>query len=356
MCVTVAAALLLAACGTDDDGSGATVTGAEAVDCATGTLNAQGSSAQKNAMDEWRKNYQQRCEGSTINYEPTGSGAGVQSFVSGAADFAGSDTALTAAQHAQANSRCGGNPAIHLPMVVGPISVAYNLPGVDNLQLRPATIAGIFAGGITRWDDNAIKADNPGASLPSSAIQTVHRSDASGTTDNFTGYLAATAGPAWTFGTGQSWTAPDGTGSKGSDGVATSLRSTEGAIGYLELSFAENAGLTMARVFNGAGQFTEATGDAASRTIHDSRVTGAGNDLTLTIDYGTATAGAYPIVLVTYEIACGRGGPAGKLALIKGFLGYAASGDGQGLLDGLGYAPLPGNIQTRVQAAVDSIA
>ncbi|GIF73597.1 phosphate ABC transporter substrate-binding protein PstS [Asanoa siamensis] len=355
-CVALTAALALSACGVDSNDTGATVAAVWKINCATGTLNAQGSSAQKNAMDEWRKNYQQQCSGATINYEPSGSGAGVQAFISGTADFAGSDTALTSAQQPQANARCGGNPAINLPMVVGPIAVAYNLSGVDNLQLKPQTLAGIFGGSITQWDDDAIKADNPGASLPSETIQTVHRSDESGTTGNFTNYLTAAAGSSWTFGAGQAWKAPGGTGSKGSDGVAQSVSSTDGSIGYMELSFAENAGLNMAKIQNGAGQFQELTPEAASKTIEGAQVTGSGNNLPLTINYTTNTAGAYPIVLVTYEIACSAGGPAGKTPLIKGFLDYTASGEGQGVLNGLGYAPLPGSLQPRVQAAANSIS
>ncbi|WP_203706310.1 phosphate ABC transporter substrate-binding protein PstS [Asanoa iriomotensis] len=356
--VALTASLALGACGTDNP-TDATVGGAgvaQAINCATGTLNAQGSSAQKNAMDEWRKNYQQQCSGSTINYEPTGSGAGVQAFISGTADFAGSDTALTSAQQPQANSRCGGNPAVNLPMVVGPIAVAYNLSGVDNLQLKPTTLAGIFSGDIKQWDDDAIKSDNPGVSLPSSTIQTVHRSDESGTTGNFTNYLTAAAGSSWTFGAGQAWKAPGGTGSKGSDGVAQSVKSTDGSIGYMEQSFAENAGLNMAKIQNGAGQFQELTPEAASKTIEGSPVTGSGNDVTVNIDYATKASGAYPIVLVTYEIVCSKGGPSGKTALIKGFLNYTASSDGQGLLNGLGYAPLPGNVQSRVQSSVNNIS
>ncbi|MEV4537738.1 phosphate ABC transporter substrate-binding protein PstS [Asanoa sp. NPDC049518] len=353
------ATLALSACGADNADSDATVAGAgvaQAINCATGTLNAQGSSAQKNAMDEWRKNYQQQCNGSTINYEPSGSGAGVQAFIAGTADFAGSDTALSADEQSQANQRCNGGPAVNLPMVIGPIAVAYNVSGVDDLQLKPDVLAKIFAGEITQWDDGAITADNPNASLPSTTIQTVHRSDESGTTDNFTSYLAATAGSSWTFGAGKAWKAPGGTGSKGSDGVASSVKSTDGSIGYMELSFAENSGLNIAKIQNGAGQFQELTPEAASKTIEGAAVTGSGNDVTLDIDYATKTDGAYPIVLATYEIVCSKGAPSDKVALLKGFLGYTASSEGQGILNGLGYAPLPGNVQSRVQTSVNNIS
>ena len=358
-CLALTAALALSACGSDNEEPGTpTASGSStaAADCATGTLNAFGSSAQKNAVDEWRKAYQQKCTGSTINYEPSGSGAGVQSFISGTADFAGSDSALKEEEQPKADTRCATGPAIHLPMVIGPIAVAYNLPGVDGLQLKPDTLAKIFGGSIKTWDDAAIKADNPSATLPSSAIQTVHRSDESGTTDNFTAYLSKAAESSWTFGGGKAWKAPGGTGSKGSDGVATSVKSTEGSIGYMEWSYAENGGLSKAKIANGAGEFTELTADAAGKTVASAQVTGTGDDLKMTVDYATTAPGAYPIILVTYEIVCSKGSPADKLALIKGFLSYAASAEGQGSLTDLGYAPLPAEVQTKVEAAINNLA
>lgn len=216
-CLALTAVLGLSACGSDNNepAGGASASGsAAAADCATGTLNAQGSSAQKNAMAEWIKAYQQKCAGSTINYEPSGSGAGIQALIAGTADFAGSDSALKPEEQPQADAKCSGGKAVHLPMVIGPVAVAYNVSGVDNLQLKPATLAKIFAGKATRWDDPAIKADNPDAKLPSTTIQTVHRSDESGTTDNFTKFLAKTAGADWTFENAKAWKAPGGTGAK----------------------------------------------------------------------------------------------------------------------------------------------
>ncbi|MEV4539932.1 phosphate ABC transporter substrate-binding protein PstS [Asanoa sp. NPDC049518] len=359
-CLALTAALALSACGSDNEAP--TTPGASggassaAADCATGTLNAFGSSAQKNAVDEWRKAYQQLCTGTTINYEPNGSGAGIQSFIAKTADFAGSDSALKEEEQPQADARCGSGPAIHLPMVIGPVAVAYNLPGVDGLQLKPDTLAKIFNGSIKKWDDAAIKADNPSATLPSTNIQTVHRSDESGTTDNFTKYLSTVSPSNWTFGNAKAWKAPGGTGSKGSDGVATSVKGAEGTIGYMEWSYAENGGLSKAKIANGAGEFTELTADAAGKTIAGAEVTGTGDDLKMKIDYATKTPGAYPIVLVTYEIVCSKGTPADKLALVKGFLNYAASAEGQGSLTELGYAPLPTEVQTKVQASIKNLA
>ncbi|MFI7603783.1 phosphate ABC transporter substrate-binding protein PstS [Micromonospora sp. NPDC049366] len=357
--LALTATFALSACGSDNNepASGASASGsAAAVDCATGTVNAQGSSAQKNAMAEWIKAYQQKCAGATINYEPSGSGAGIQAFIAGTADFAGSDSALKPEEQPQADAKCVGGKAIHLPMVVGPVAVAYNVSGVDNLQLKPATLAKIFAGKVTKWDDAAIKADNPSATLPSTTIQTVHRSDESGTTDNFTNFLSKTAEADWTFGKAKAWKAPGGTGSKGSDGVASSVKGADGSIGYMEWSFAENAGLKMAKIGNGAGEFAELTAENAGKTIAGAKVEGQGDDLKLSIDYNTKEAGAYPIVLATYEIVCSKGLAADKLPLVKGLLSYAASTEGQTSLTELGYAPLPESVRTKVEAAVKNIS
>jgi phosphate transport system substrate-binding protein len=358
------ATLALAGCGSDNnDDSGSTNnagSGASAgapTDCASGSLTAQGSTAQKNAMDQWIKDYQKKCSGAQINYQGTGSGPGVTAFNTNSADFAGSDSALKDGDETtKATARCASNAALNLPMVTGPIAVAYNLQGVTGLQLSPATIAKIFAGTIKTWDDAAIKADNPSASLPSTAISPVHRNEDSGTTDNFTKYLKTAAGTDWTFDSGKTWKAPGGLGVKGSDGVAGAIKGTAGTIGYVELSFAENSSLSMAKVKNGAGEFTELTGESAGKTIEGAKITGTGNDLKMAIDYTTKAAGAYPIVLVTYEIVCSKGNDAAKLPLVKGFLKYTASNEGQKTLSDLGYAPLPESVRSKVATAVDSLA
>ncbi|MFF5178681.1 phosphate ABC transporter substrate-binding protein PstS [Micromonospora sp. NPDC000316] len=357
--LALAATLGLSACGSDNNepASGASASGsAAAVDCATGTLNAQGSSAQKNAVDEWIKAYQQKCTDSKVNYESSGSGAGIQAFIAGTADFAGSDSALKPEEQPQADAKCVGGKAIHLPMVIGPVAIAYNVSGVDNLQLKPATLAKIFAGKVTKWDDAAIKADNPGATLPSTAINAVHRSDSSGTTDNFTAYLSKTAESDWTFGKAKEWKAPGGTGAAKSDGVASAIKGQAGTIGYVEWSYAENGGLKMAKIGNGNGEFAALTAESAGKTIAGAKVEGEGDDLKLAIDYNTKEAGAYPIVLATYEIVCSKGLAADKLPLVKGFLTHAASTEGQAALTELGYAPLPETVRVKVEAAVKNIA
>jgi phosphate transport system substrate-binding protein len=354
--IALTAALSLAACGSDNNtstGSGANASAA-AGNCASGSLTASGSTAQKNAMAEWIKDYQGQCSGAQINYQGTGSGAGVEAFTAGTADFAGSDSALKPEEHAKADPKCAGGVAMDLPMVVGPIAVVYNVDGVKDLQLDGPTLAKIFSGKITKWNDPAIASQNSGASLPSTAIQTVHRSDSSGTTDNFTKYLTKAGGSDWTFDHDKTWKATGGVGAQGSDGVAAKIKSTPGSLAYVELSFAQNSSLSMAKIKNGAGEYTELTGDSAGKTIEGAKITGTAPDLTMDIDYATTQSGAYPIVLVTYEIACSKG--SSKAAAIKAFLTYTSSTGGQSVLSDQGYAPLPESVRTKVAASVAGIS
>ncbi|GII81586.1 phosphate-binding protein PstS [Sphaerisporangium rufum] len=357
----VAGVLSLAACGTDNNTGGdaaaaPTGGGAAGGGGVTGTINAAGSSAQANAIAEWTKQFQAKNPDVSINYQPSGSGAGVQSFIQGTVPFAGSDSALKEdkGEPAQADARCKTGKAINLPMVTGPVAVVYNLPGVDALQLSPKTLVGIFNSQITKWDDAAIKKDNPDAKLPATPIQAFHRSDESGTSDNFTKFLKAYD---WPYEPAKAFPAEaKGQGAKGSDGIAQAVKSTEGAISYVELSFAENSSLSKAKVANGSGEFVELTPESAAKTVEAAKVSGTGNDLKLDIDYGTSAAGAYPIVLVTYEITCEKGLSAEEVKLVKPFLQYMASDEGQNALSGLGYAPLPADLVAKVRTAVDAIS
>jgi phosphate transport system substrate-binding protein len=350
------ATLALAACGSDNLTPPAAGTSGPSIACANGALTAQGSSAQGNAMAEWVKNYQQQCPSAGVNYQATASGAGITAFTDKTADFAGSDSALKAGDEAtKASARCTGGQAIHLPMVIGPIAVVYNVPGVNALQLKPATLAKIFSGAVKTWDDPAIKADNASATLSSTPILPVHRSDSSGTTDNFTRYLGATAGSDWTFGNDKVWKAPGGQGEAKSDGVAAGVKKAAGAIGYVELSFAQVNSLAIAKIYNGAGDWSELSDVSAGNTVAGATVVGTGDDLSLKIDYNTKEAGAYPIVLVTYEIVCSKGNAADKVTLLKGFLGYTSSSTGQAALIKLGYAPLPSSLQSKVAATVSNL-
>jgi phosphate transport system substrate-binding protein len=354
--LAVTGTLALAACGSESSASSTADTGSIAgVSCVSGSLKASGSSAQANAIAEWVNAYQLACEGSTIEYQPNGSGAGIADFINKQTAFAGSDSALKDEDKTTADARCATGPAIDLPAVGGAIVLAINIDGVDDLTLTPAVLAGIFGNTITTWDDPKIKGLNPDAALPSASIAKFHRSDASGTTDNFTKYLIAASGGAWTFPGGKDWSAPGGQGSKGSDGVTSSVKSTANSIGYVELSYAQSAGLTMASIDNGGGAVAPSS-DAAAKTISSAELTGSGNDLALSIDYATQEAGAYPIVLVTYEITCEKGGDAATLDLTKSFLTYVVSDEGQRKLTELGYVPIAGELIGKVRAAVSAIS
>lgn len=349
--------LALTACGSDNN-SGSTKPSATASDiaCAKGSLTAAGSTAQLNAVAEWVKNYQSTCPGSTLNYQGVGSGAGIQQFTQGTVDFAGSDSALKPTEKTQADARCKTGKAIDLPMVPGPIAVVYHLPGVQSLTLRPTTLAKVFAGNVTRWDDAAIRADNPGVSLPATPIQAIHRADSSGTTDNFTKYLTAAGKSAWTYDHDKVWKAPGGTAAKGSDGIASVVKSTSGAISYVEYSFVQTAGLAAAKVVNGDGQAIEVGPASAAKAVAGAKVVGSAGDLSLSLDYRTSVSGAYPIILVTYEIVCQQGNDPGQLPAIKAFLAYTSSPDGQGILGRIGHAPLPDQLRSKVAAAIKGLS
>ena len=353
-----AGALALAACGGSSDsgsGSGEAATGSGDINCASGSIKASGSSAQKNAITEWINAYQTACPDATIEYSPSGSSAGIQDFINNQTSFAGSDAALNEEQTGQAATRCSNNPAWNLPMVAGAIAVAYNVPGVEDLTLTPAVTAKIFDGQITNWNDPEITALNPGAALPDASIARYQRSDGSGTTQNFTAWLDQASGGVWTYGEGKEWKAPGGQGSKGNDGVASSLKSTPNSIGYIEESFLEQAGALPANIDNGGGAVPLTT-ETASNAIGQAQVIGEGNDLRLQLNYATTESDAYPIVLVAYEITCSVGLPADQLSLTQSFLEYAASPAAQEILPEIGYVPLPEELRAQVETAVQALS
>jgi phosphate transport system substrate-binding protein len=331
--------------------------GSGSVACSKGTLNGEGSTAQTNAMTAWINGYTKACSGAKVNYNPTGSGAGISSFTAGQVAFAGSDSALdpTKGEVAAAQKQCKSTP-LDLPMVVGPIALAYKLNGVDKLTLTPDLIAKIFTGKITKWNDPAIAAKNSGANLPATAISVIYRSDASGTTQNFEKYLAATDPTDFT-----AEPAKDnaqkvfaGQGKAKSQGVAAAIAATEGAIGYDEYSFAVSSSLQTVAVDNGGGP-VEVSKDTASAAAGAAQITGTGDDLTLKLDYATKTPGAYPLILVTYEVACTKYSDSATGTFVKNFLNYTAD-QGQSALAQLGYAPLPTDLQAKVKASIAKIS
>lgn len=361
--VALVGALTLTACGSDNNtgttaGSGGTGSNGTST-CPTGTLNAEGSSAQKNAIEEAIAAYGKQCPDVTVNYNPTGSGAGIKQFTAGQVDFAGSDSALKtepagSAEVDAAKKRCQGNPAWDLPMVTGPIAIAYKLSGVSSLTITPELAANIFNGKITSWDDAALAKVNPGVKLPAKPIRVFFRSDESGTTDNFTKWLNGAAPTAWTAQPAKKWTGK-GEGKEKSAGVTDAVNSTEGGITYVEWSYARDAKLGIAKVDNGGGA-VELTSDTVAKAVATATQKGTGNDLALKLDYATKQPGAYPVILVTYEIVCSKGLDPAKTTLVKSFLTSFAGTEFQKTLPDLGYAPLPEQLRTKVAAAIEQIS
>jgi phosphate transport system substrate-binding protein len=362
LAMVAAGALALAACGsnpTPPGGAGGGTSSGPAAACGgKQNLSAEGSSAQKNAIDVFVQAYQAKCPGSNVAYNPTGSGAGVKQFNAGLVDFGGSDSPLNAAngEVAAAQARCKGNPAWDLPMVFGPVALGYNLPGVTDLVLNGETTAKIFNGAIKTWNDPAIAALNSGKQLPAQPINVIFRSDQSGTTDNFQQYLTAAGKGAWTQKAGKTFNGGVGTGSQGSAGVAQAISSAPGTIGYIELSYAQDNKLAMAQLDSGSGP-VGLTDDSVGKAIAGAKVTGQGNDLRLDLKsvYGGNTAGAYPLILATYELVCSKGYDPAVAQAVKAFLTTAAT-DAQAQLPAAGYAPLPADFQQKLLTAIAAIS
>lgn len=355
--VLAAGAIALTAC-SNSPATLAYAAGAK-VDCGgKQALAASGSTAQAHAMTRFVTAYTKVCAGQTLNYTANGSGAGISEFLSGKTDFGGSDTPLSGDQYPAAKQRCGGADAWNLPVVFGPLAITYNLSSVDSLVLDAPTLAKIFNGTITRWDDPALTALN--ASMPAEDIRVIYRSDASGTTDNFQSYLQAASGGAWNKGTGKMFNGGVGTGAAGNVGTSAAVKTTEGAISYNELSFALQQGLYAAEIKTPASRRSlrpvRIGTDTVGKTITAAKIIGNGNDLVLDLSsfYNPAQPDVYPIVLATYEIVCSKYPSPDVAQAVKAFL-QAAIGPGQIDLNKSGYIPLSPDFQARVSSAVDAI-
>lgn len=359
-----AGALLLSACGTDDNSASSgrdTALNSAGVQCGgTSTLKASGSTAQSNAMKRFVTAYQDVCSGKSLDYNGNGSGAGITEFIGKQTDFAGSDSPLNTAKGevAAAKSRCAGAAAWNLPVVFGPIAVSYNLKGIDNVVLDGPTLGKIFSGAITTWNDPAITTLSPGVSFPATKITVIFRSEESGTSDNFQKYLQVASDGSWTKGAGKSFVGGVGEGAKGNDGTAAAVKSTDGAVTYSEWAFAKAQRLQIAAVRTSAGgDAVVLSTDSVAKTIAGAKVMGTGNDLVLdtTSFYKPTVQGAYPIVLATYEIVCSKYADTATSTAVKAFL-QVAIGAGQRGLDTNGYIPIPDAFKSKLSAAVNAIA
>ena len=314
---------------------------------ATGTLNGSGSTFQASYDQVAIQNFQTANSGATVNYQGKGSGAGQTDLANHVVDFAGSDVPVSASTL----STFKGASLLYFPIILGPITVSYNVSGVSSLKLSAPTIATIFSLQITNWNDPAIAADG-NSRLPNLAITVVHRSDSSGTTANFTAYLKSADPTDWTLGSGKTvnWGGNTVAGN-GSNGVATDVKGKNGAIGYVDYSDAKAAGLVWAQVKNSAGNFVAATLDGASASAADATVNA---DLTYK-PINQAGAQDYPITSPTYIITYAKYSDAGKVALLKAFLSYILGSDGQGAAKGVDFAPLPSSLDQKALAQVGTI-
>lgn len=353
----LAIALAFAGCGSDNNNAtpGAGNTTGVSSNCGRGSLRGAGSTFQDPMEQNWISGYASQCPGARVSYNAVGSGTGIQNFGANQVDFAGSDVTMKPDEQSKADSRCGGSKAIHIPVTAGGVGVTFTLSGVDALQLSAPTIAKIFSGKTTKWDDASIKADNPGVTLPSTAIRVFTRSDPSGTTAVFTGYLAAAASSDWTLGSAKDLQFPVGTGKPKSNGVAAAAKAANGGITYVEQAYATQNNLKLAKVKNAGGSYVELTPDSVSKALATATTTGTAPDLTEKINFKPTDPAAYPISTVSYVIVCSKypSSFTGQ-TLLKGFLNYAVT-TGQSQATSLGFAPLPAATATAAKASIATI-
>ena len=356
----LALAASLAACGSSDDSADSAASdgssGAAAGGSLSGTVAGGGSSAQEKAQESWRAGFGQANSGVTMTYDSVGSGTGRSNFISGAYKYAGSDSAMTSDEITQATKACGGDP-VEFPVFISPIDVAFNLKGVSSLNLDAKTVAQIFKGDIKTWDDPAIKALNPDAKLPSTAISPVHRSDSSGTTDNFTDYLHQAAPSVWTSDHSSDWPTTSGESAEGTSGVVGAVQGGNGTIGYIDDSGVEGTKLGVAKIKVG-DSFVAPSADGAAAGLAASQLV-SGTPATVMeykINRTSTDPSTYPVFMASYEIACQSYSDANTGAVVKAFLTYITSADGQKAAAANAYsAPLPTDVASKEAAIIAKI-
>lgn len=352
--IAVTAAIALSSCASNEGGAAAPD---ETASSLSGNLVGAGASSQDAAQQAWIAAFQTANPDVTIDYDPSGSGAGRETFLEGASDFAGSDRAFNDEEiGAGGFAKCAPDTDIvELPVYISPIAVIFNVEGVDTLDLDAATVAGIFAGTITTWNDPAIASQNPDATLPDQAITPVHRSDDSGTTENFTDYLAATAPEVWTYEPDGVWPLESGEGAQGTSGVVDAVTNGTGTIGYADASRAGDLGTVSIKV---GDEYVSYSPEAAAAVVDASPLAEGRSegDLAIEVDHATEEAGVYPIILVSYLIGCQEYAESENVELVKSYFSYVASPEGQDVAaEAAGSAPISDALRDQIDAAIDSI-
>lgn len=348
------AGLLISGCAANETGSSTHTQESKL----SGELIGAGASSQGSAQEGWIAAFQQKHPQVTVNYDPSGSGSGRETFQAGASVFAGSDRAFKTSEIASGNfASCkAGSGIVELPAYISPIALVFNLEGVNTLNLAPETIARIFTGKITQWNDPEIVEQNPQAQLPALAITAVHRSDKSGTTQNFTDYLTSTAKEVWTAGKVETWPSEyGGEAAAQTSGMVAAVQNGKGTIGYADASRAAGLGLVHVKV---GDSYTGPTAEAAARIIEKSPLEKerSKGDLAISIDRSSSEANVYPIVLVSYLIGCQEYADSAQGTLAKEYLRYVISEEGQGQAAKIaGSAPISATLRERMLGIIDSI-
>jgi phosphate transport system substrate-binding protein len=341
----VVTALSLAACSSSSSSSPGGSGGSSS--SLSGTLNASGSTFQLPFQQAAIQQFKTTQPNMTVNYGGGGSGKGRSDLASGVVQFAGSDSPIPSDE----TSNFKGKTVLYFPVLVGPITMSYNLSGVSSLKLDPTVIADIFQGKITKWNDPAIKAINPGASLPGTPITLAVRSDSSGTTTNFSLFLMEAAGSDWKLGSSSTISWPHAAhAGNGNGGVAQIVKSTPGAIGYVDYADAKAAGLTYASVKNEAGNYIAPSSASASAAASGATVA---PDLTFHAAW-TSVPNGYPITAQTFNLVYQKQSSTNTTKMLKAYIGYLL-GPGQQLLTGLGYGPLPSSLDQKAKAQLSKI-
>ena len=349
--IIAVSSLTLSACAANEGGS------SEPTSTLTGALVGAGASSQGSAQEAWIAAFQTSNPGVTITYDPSGSGAGRETFIAGGSDFAGSDSYFNDDELAGTFAACAaGTTAFEVPAYISPIAVIYNVEGVSELNIDAATLAKIFSGAITNWNDAAIVAMNPDATLPDLAITAVHRSDDSGTTKNFSDYLFQNAKDIWAIEKpGDTFPFESGEGAKGTSGVVDAVTNGTGTIGYADASKAGDLNTAKLKV---GDEFVAYTPEAAAAVVAGSKpVDGRGaGDMAIKLNRTTTNPAEYPLVLVSYLMGCNEYAKAGVAENVKAYMTYILSAEGQAEAAAqAGAAPLAATMAEEALAVVSAI-
>lgn len=353
--IATTGAMLLAGCGASNETAPGGGGGSSSSAAVAGTISGAGASTQQAATQAWVAGFQANNPDATINYDPSGSGAGRTQFEAGGVDWAGSDAYITGAEIQKAKTACSGD-YVEVPDYISPIAIVYNLQGVTDLQLTPSLIAKIFNKKITMWNDPAIAAVNAGKTLPATAVAPVNRSDKSGTTANFTDYLSQAAAADWTYKSSDTWPIQGGEAAQGTSGVVGAVKAGQGTVGYADASQAKDLGV--AKVAVGTTYVAPSADGAAKLAEAATRVTDGGQyAFAFKLPRTTTDASTYPVTLVSYFITCAKNKDPKKAALLKGYLTYLTSAAGQAAAaKAAGSAPLSDALRSMITPAVNAIS